>query len=202
MDVHIVKERGANGAVVTVVEAHHPGARTLARALPAQETSFDVVRLNLRSICPPAVPAEGGPCASYSGLRIRPCSARCIGFEELRCARAPTNRQARGRLNPAGSALSAVAICDALNSIGVLSWRAETSSAGAVFGRNTTNSHEARAQQHHLSANGAVSWEVKRIRSAGIPSSFHTANGLGRACLTAGGGSAACRRSRRPRGRR
>jgi hypothetical protein len=30
----------------------------------------------------------------------------------------PTNRRSLGRLNPAGAALNAVAICDALNSIG------------------------------------------------------------------------------------
>jgi hypothetical protein len=46
------------------------------------------------------------------------------------------------------AALSAVAICDALNSIGVLSWPAETSSAGGVFDRNTTNSQEAKAPLH------------------------------------------------------
>src|SRR5215831_16342527 len=117
MDVHNVKERGANGAIVTRLRLMIP-ARARKRVLPAHETRFDVVRLNLRSICPPAVPAEGGACAGYSGLRIRPCSARCIGFEKPRYARAPTNRRSQGRLNPAGTALSAVAICDALNSIG------------------------------------------------------------------------------------
>jgi hypothetical protein len=130
MDVHNVKERGAGGAVVTGVEVHGPGARTHARALPAHELSFDVLRLRLRTICPPASTAEGGPCAGYSGFRIEPCPARLIDLEELRYARAPTNRQSLGRLNPAVAALSAVAICDALNSIGVLGWRAETFFSG------------------------------------------------------------------------
>ena len=98
-------------------------ARTHRRALPAHETSFDVFRLGLRPSALLPYAAEGGPCAGYSDLRIEPCAARCIGLEELRYARAPANRQSLGRLNLAAAALSAMAICDALNSIGVLSWR-------------------------------------------------------------------------------
>ena len=105
-------------------------ARTHARALPAHETSFDVFRLGLRPAALLPQAAEGWPCAGYSGLRIEPCPARLIDLEELRYARAPTNRQSLGRLNPAVAALSAVAICDALNSIGVLGWRAETFFSG------------------------------------------------------------------------
>jgi hypothetical protein len=67
---------------------------------------------------PPASAAEGGPHAGYSGLRIEPCPGRSIGLGELKYAHVPTNRRSPGRLNPAGAALNAVAICDALNSIG------------------------------------------------------------------------------------
>jgi hypothetical protein len=147
MDVHDVKEHGASGAAVTGVEAHDPDARAHVRALLALETSVDLLRLGLRAICPPASAAEGGPCAGYFGLRIEPSSARSIGLEELRYAHVLTSRKSLGRLNPAGAALSAAAICDALNSIGVLSWRAETSSADGVFDRNDVNSQEAKAQQ-------------------------------------------------------
>src|SRR5262249_31901438 len=89
MDVHNVKERGHDGTVVTGVESHDPGARTQARALPAHELSFDVLRLDLRAIYPPASAAEGGPCAGYSGLHIERCPARSIDLQEPRYARAP-----------------------------------------------------------------------------------------------------------------
>src|SRR5262245_20430451 len=58
---HNVKERGAAGAVVTGVRTHGSSARTNARAPSAHEMSFDVLRLVLWAICPPASAAEGGP---------------------------------------------------------------------------------------------------------------------------------------------
>ena len=121
MDVNNVKERGAIGAVVTGVGVQDPARAQMHIALPAHERSLDIFWWVLRIICPPAS-AEGGPCAGYSGLRIEPCPARSIDLEEFRFAQALTNRQSLGLLNPA-AALSAVAICDALNSIGVLSSR-------------------------------------------------------------------------------
>ena len=77
------------------------------------------------------------------------------------------------------------AICDALNSIGVLSWRAETSSAGGVFDRNAANSQEAKTQQSDLSDNGAIRGECEEETPGGIPSSFHASSRLGRVGLTA-----------------
>jgi hypothetical protein len=132
MDIHNVEERGAGSAVVAGVGAHDPGTRACTCTAGAW-IELRVLRLGLRVICPPASTAEGGPCAGYSGFRTESCPTRSIDLEELRYARAPTNRQSLGRSNPAVTALSAVARCDALNSIGVLSWRAESSSAGGVF---------------------------------------------------------------------
>jgi hypothetical protein len=74
MDLHNVKERGAAGAVVTGVRTHGSTVRTNARAPSAHEMSFDVLRLVLRAICPPALAAEGEPCAGYSGFSLEPCS--------------------------------------------------------------------------------------------------------------------------------
>ena len=91
------------------------GARTHARALPAHEPSFDVFG-GFAGHLPSRLAAEGEPCADYSGLHIEPWLAPSNALEECRYARAPTNRQSLGRLNPAVAALSAVAICDASNS--------------------------------------------------------------------------------------
>jgi hypothetical protein len=106
-------------------------------------------------------------------------------LEELRYARAPTNRQSLGRLNPAVAALSAVAKCDALNSIGVLGWHAETSSADGVFDRNAVNSQEGKTQRRDLSANGAIRGECEEETPSSIPSSFHASDRLGRVGFTA-----------------
>jgi hypothetical protein len=76
LDLHNVKERGAAGAVVTGVRIHGSSVRRDARAPPAHEMSFDVLRLVLWAICPPASAAEGGPCAGYSGFSLEPCSDR------------------------------------------------------------------------------------------------------------------------------
>jgi hypothetical protein len=61
VDLHNVKERGAAGALVTGVRTHGSTVRTNARAPSAHEMSFDVLRLVLRAICPPALAAEGNP---------------------------------------------------------------------------------------------------------------------------------------------
>jgi hypothetical protein len=74
LDLHNVKERGASGAVVTGVRIHGSSVRRDARAPSAHEMSFDVLRLVLWAICPPASAAEGGPCAGYSGFSLEPCS--------------------------------------------------------------------------------------------------------------------------------
>ena len=74
LDLHNVKQRGADGAVVTGVRTHGSSARMNARAPPAHEMSFDVLRLVLWAICPPASAAEGGPCAGYSGFSLERCS--------------------------------------------------------------------------------------------------------------------------------
>jgi hypothetical protein len=60
LDVHNVKEHGATGAAVTGLRTHGPSVRTSARAPTTHEMSFDVLRLVLRAICPPASTAEGG----------------------------------------------------------------------------------------------------------------------------------------------
>ena len=59
MDVHNVKERGTEGAVVAGVGAHDPGARMHARARPAHETNFDELRLVLRAIFPSCLNGGG-----------------------------------------------------------------------------------------------------------------------------------------------
>ena len=74
LDVHNFKERGANGAVVLGVRAHGTRARAHAQSLSAHELGLDVLRLILRAICPPALAAEGGPCAGYSGFSLELCS--------------------------------------------------------------------------------------------------------------------------------
>src|SRR5262245_38006901 len=83
LDVHNVKERGAAGAVVTGFRTHGSSARMNARAPPAHEMSFDVLRLVLWAICPPASAAEGGPCAGYSGFTlVEPCSDIFVGVPQ------------------------------------------------------------------------------------------------------------------------
>ena len=82
LDVHNVKERGAAGAVVTGVQTHGSSARMNGRAPPAHEMSFDVLRLVLRAICPPASAAEGGPCAGYSGFSLERCSDIVVGVTQ------------------------------------------------------------------------------------------------------------------------
>ena len=138
---------------------------------------------------PPASAAEGGPYAGYSGLRIEPCPARSIGLEELRYAHAPTNRRSLGRLNPAGAALSAAAICDALNSIG--------SSVGPLVGplkllqrmvclTETTQLVKRRKRNSAtcpLTERSAVG--AKRRCRPGIPSSFHASRPLRRIAIAA-----------------
>jgi hypothetical protein len=82
LDVHNVKERGATGAVVTRVRVH--GTRTCAHACTpsAHELGLTGLRFALRAICPPALAAEGRPCAGYSGFSLEPCSEACIELEK------------------------------------------------------------------------------------------------------------------------
>ena len=40
------------------------------------------LRLFLRAICPPALAAEGRPCAGYSGFNLEPCSEVFIELEK------------------------------------------------------------------------------------------------------------------------
>jgi hypothetical protein len=82
LDVHNVKERGVTGAVVIGVRAHGTRARAHAQSLSAHELGLDVLRLVLRAICPPALTAEGGPCAGYSGFSLEPCSEVFIELEK------------------------------------------------------------------------------------------------------------------------
>jgi hypothetical protein len=70
------KSAAPTGAVITGARAHGSSARTNARVLSAHEMSLDVLRLVLRAICPPALAAEGGPCAGYSGFSLELCSGR------------------------------------------------------------------------------------------------------------------------------
>ena len=83
LDVHNVKERGATGAVITGVRTHGSSARTNARAPSAHEVGLDVLRLVVWAICPPALTAEGGPCAGYSGFSLE------LGLERLNELEAP-----------------------------------------------------------------------------------------------------------------
>ena len=82
LDVHNVKERGATGAVVIGVRTHGTRLRAHARSLSAHELGLDVLRLVLRAICPPALAAEGGPCAGYSGFSLELCSEVFIELEK------------------------------------------------------------------------------------------------------------------------
>ena len=78
-----VKERdAAAGAVVTSMRAHAPGTCANAHAGSAHGLGLDVVRLGLRAICPPALAAEGRPCAGYSGFNLEPWLARSFILEE------------------------------------------------------------------------------------------------------------------------
>ena len=134
LDVHNVKERGANGTVV--MRKRNPGqehAQTRARP-KAHGWILDVLRVVLRAICPSCLRGGGKmPCAGYSGFVIEPCSGRLLIREDPRYAmHAPTNCQPFGRSDRPVAALSAVAICDAIR-IGFLRQSLKLSSAGGVF---------------------------------------------------------------------
>jgi hypothetical protein len=75
-------------------------------------------------------------------------------------------------LNPAVAALSAVAICDALNSIGVLGWPAGTSSADGVFDRKAANSQEAKTHPPSMPQAGLVT-SLRLPRSTRLRSKTH-----------------------------
>ena len=94
-----------------------------------------MVLVCLWAILPPALPAEGGPDAGYSGFSLERCSEDLRGLGQPQYARAPTGSQPFGRSDRPAAALSAVAICDAKR-IGFLSRRLTGSSADRVFDRN------------------------------------------------------------------
>jgi hypothetical protein len=76
LDVHHVKERGATGAVGIGVWTHGTRARAHAHTLSQHELGLHGLRLVLWAICPPALAAEGKPCAGYSGFSLELCSDR------------------------------------------------------------------------------------------------------------------------------
>ena len=82
LDVHNVKERGATGAAVIGVWAHGTRACAHAHTLSGHELGLNGLRLVLRAICPPALTAEGGPCAGYSGFSLEPRSEVFIELEK------------------------------------------------------------------------------------------------------------------------
>ena len=82
LDVHNVKERGATGAVVIGVWTHGTRACARAQALSGHELGLNGLRLVLRAICPPALAAEGRPCAGYSGFSLERCSDRLKELEK------------------------------------------------------------------------------------------------------------------------
>jgi hypothetical protein len=94
---------------------------SLNRAPGAHETSDTdrrvyVCRLGLRTICPPAMAAEGWPCAGYSGLCSEPCAGRLIfqpGTPQY--SRPHANSCPRGRSGCPAAPLCAVAIWDAVS---------------------------------------------------------------------------------------
>ena len=132
LDVHDVKERGANRRRSHAQANPWPEACANARAPKAHGWILYVLRVVMRAICPSCLRGGGKvPCAGYSGFVIEPCSGRLLIREEPRYAmHAPTNCQPFGRSDRPVAALSAVAICDAMR-IGFLSSVAENPSASA-----------------------------------------------------------------------
>jgi hypothetical protein len=76
------KSAAPTGAVVIGVWAHETKACAHAHTLSGHELDLNGLRLVLRAICPPALAAEGRPCAGYSGFSLEPCSEIFIELEK------------------------------------------------------------------------------------------------------------------------